>query len=239
MAKAKIAEHAQRYNDMCELMKRVVEVGNDLNNDERNLLSTAYKRSSEKKRQSWRVLCNIEKNSRFDPDAKMYILKALRERVVSDLEKGCLEIVELIDNYLLKASNTNETVVFYQKMKGDYYRYMTEVIVIPDKRKKLINHADVAYGTAVSVSDRLDPLNPIRLGLILNYSVFLNDVRCNQKKAILLAQSALDDAMSQVNQVQNDAYKDVTIIMQMIKDNIKLWCNTVNPGTEADGIEEF
>jgi len=69
VAKAKIAEHAQRYDDMCELMKRVVEMGNDLNNDERNLLSTAYKRSSEKKRHSWRVLCSIEMNSKFDPDS--------------------------------------------------------------------------------------------------------------------------------------------------------------------------
>jgi len=150
------------------------------------------------------------------------------------LEKGCLEVVELIDNYLLKATNTNETVLFYQKMKGDYYRYMAEVITIPDKKKKIIDHANAAYSNAVTLSDRLDPFNPIRLGLILNYAVFLNDVKHNQKKAILLAQSALVDAMSHVNQLQNDAYKDATMILQMLKDNIKLWCNTVSPGTEED-----
>ena len=237
IVKAKLAEHAQRYNDMCEIMKRVVEMGNDLNNDERNLLSSAYKRSSEKKRQSWRVLCNIEKSAKFDPDARIYVLKALREKVVGDLEKGCLEVIELIDNYLLKASNPNEAVLFYQKMKGDYYRYMSEVITIPDKRKKLINHANIAYSTAVSVSDRLDLLNPISLGLVLNYAVFLNDIMHNQKKAILLAQSALNDAVSQINKLQNDAYKDATIIMQMLKDNIKLWRNTVYAAAEEEKTE--
>lgn len=41
--KAKLAEQAERYDDMAAAMKAVTEQGDELSNEERNLLSVAYK----------------------------------------------------------------------------------------------------------------------------------------------------------------------------------------------------
>uniref|UniRef100_A0A7M4EGZ3 14-3-3 domain-containing protein n=1 Tax=Crocodylus porosus TaxID=8502 RepID=A0A7M4EGZ3_CROPO len=41
--KAKLAEQAERYDDMATCMKSVTEQGAELSNEERNLLSVAYK----------------------------------------------------------------------------------------------------------------------------------------------------------------------------------------------------
>ena len=41
--KAKLAEQAERYDDMTAAMKAVTEQGVELSNEERNLLSVAYK----------------------------------------------------------------------------------------------------------------------------------------------------------------------------------------------------
>ncbi|KAF7462439.1 Hypothetical predicted protein [Marmota monax] len=41
--KAKLAEQAERYDDMAACMKSVTEQGAELSNEERNLLSAAYK----------------------------------------------------------------------------------------------------------------------------------------------------------------------------------------------------
>ena len=41
--KAKLAEQAERYDDMAAAMKSVTEQGLELSNEERNLLSVAYK----------------------------------------------------------------------------------------------------------------------------------------------------------------------------------------------------
>lgn len=41
--KAKLAEQAERYDDMASAMKAVTEQGLELSNEERNLLSVAYK----------------------------------------------------------------------------------------------------------------------------------------------------------------------------------------------------
>lgn len=41
--RAKLAEQAERYDDMAAAMKSVTETGVELSNEERNLLSVAYK----------------------------------------------------------------------------------------------------------------------------------------------------------------------------------------------------
>merc|ERR1711872_1159283 len=41
--RAKLAEQAERYDDMAASMKAVTETGQELTNEERNLLSVAYK----------------------------------------------------------------------------------------------------------------------------------------------------------------------------------------------------
>ena len=41
--RAKLAEQAERYDDMAASMKSVTESGLELSNEERNLLSVAYK----------------------------------------------------------------------------------------------------------------------------------------------------------------------------------------------------
>ena len=45
---------------MLEYMKKVVESGSELNNEERNLLSVAYKNTVGSRRTAWRALSSIE-----------------------------------------------------------------------------------------------------------------------------------------------------------------------------------
>lgn len=40
---ARLSEQTERWEDMVEYMKRVIDITKDLNNEERNLLSIAYK----------------------------------------------------------------------------------------------------------------------------------------------------------------------------------------------------
>eukprot|EP01083_Nonionella_stella_P314436 1132731_1 len=53
----RVAETAERYEDMCKFVKKLVELksdkGEDLDVDERNLLSVAYKNVVGSKRASW------------------------------------------------------------------------------------------------------------------------------------------------------------------------------------------
>ncbi len=59
---AKLAEQAERYDEMVEEMKKVAQMVHDqeLTVEERNLLSVAYKNVIGARRASWRIISSIE-----------------------------------------------------------------------------------------------------------------------------------------------------------------------------------
>jgi len=61
--KARLAEQAERYDDMAAAMKNVTELNEPLSNEERNLLSVAYKNVVGARRSSWRVISSIEQKT--------------------------------------------------------------------------------------------------------------------------------------------------------------------------------
>jgi 14-3-3 protein epsilon len=80
-----------------------------------------------------------------------------------------------------------------------------------------------AYNEATSKASGLKSTHPIRLGLSLNFSVFYYEVKNNPAKACELAKSAFDDAIADIDSIDEDQYKDATTIMQLIRDNLTLW----------------
>lgn len=70
--RAKLAEQAERYDDMAEAMKLVTqsENGADLSSEERNLLSVAYKNIVGARRSSWRVISSIEGKANTEDNKK-------------------------------------------------------------------------------------------------------------------------------------------------------------------------
>ena len=66
-------------------------------------------------------------------------------------------------------------------------------------------------------------LYPIRLGLALNFSVFLYEVQCKNQEACSLAKQAFDDAIAELDTLDEESYKDSTLIMQLLRDNLTLW----------------
>ena len=61
---AKLAEQAERYEEMVENMKAVASSGQELSVEERNLLSVAYKNVIGARRASWRIVSSIEQRRR-------------------------------------------------------------------------------------------------------------------------------------------------------------------------------
>merc|ERR1711991_517303 len=57
---AKLAEQAERYDEMVEFMKQVAALKVELTVEERNLLSVAYKNVTGSRRASWRIVSSIE-----------------------------------------------------------------------------------------------------------------------------------------------------------------------------------
>lgn len=131
-------------------------------------------------------------------------------------------MVELLDKYLIPRANTVETEVFYLKMKGDYYRYYAECVT-GDKNKEAGEKGHEAYKKAAENAESLPTTNPTRLGLSLNYSVFLYEIINSPEQACKMAKTAFDSAIGDLEQLEDEVYKDAASIMQLLRDNLTLW----------------
>jgi len=220
---AKLAEQAERYEEMAQYMKKVcTEANQSLTLEERNLLSVAYKNVVGARRASLRIIGSIEQKESQKDSANLAQVQMYKNKVAEELNKICDEILELLDEDLIKPDLESEPKVFYQKMKADYYRYLAEFAegeTKDDHSKKALD----AYKSATQSACDLAPTHPIRLGLALNYSVFMYEVQQKQSDACQLAKQAFDDAIAELDTLDEESYKDSTLIMQLLRDNLTLW----------------
>jgi len=237
--RAKLAEQAERYDDMASAMKEVTKsTEKPLTTEERNLLSVAYKNIVGAKRSSWRVISSIEQKA----TEKEELAREYRKKIEKELHEVCDEVLDLLDKYLVQKAidaaeespTSAESAVFFLKMKGDYFRYLAEV-ADQEKKKAVVGKADEAYKKAFEVSEQeLKSTNPIRLGLALNYSVFHYEIRSQPSEACSLAKKAFDNAIAELDSLPEDSYKDSTLIMQLLRDNLTLWTADQQDGENND-----
>ena len=91
--------------------------------------------------------------------------------------------------------------------------------------------------TATDVAQtELTPTHPIRLGLALNFSVFYYEILNSPDRACHLAKQAFDDAIAELDSLSEESYRDSTLIMQLLRDNLTLW--TSSDGAEAEPAGE-
>jgi 14-3-3 protein epsilon len=88
----------------------------------------------------------------------------------------------------------------------------------------------------------LTPTHPIRLGLALNFSVFYYEILNSPDRACHLAKQAFDDAIAELDSLSEESYRDSTLIMQLLRDNLTLWTSSdsaeAEPAGQADAKKE-
>jgi len=259
--RAKLAEQAERYDDMAKAMKEVTQKGLALAQEERNLLSVAYKNVVGARRSSWRVISSIEMKQQDQDQSRGKLAGNYKRKIEDELHDVCHDVLELLDKHLIPATNISnnptsgdqtdgkieqmvESKVFYLKMKGDYYRYLAEVASSNEAKLKVIAESENAYDKALTTSIKgidghggMKSTHPIRLGLALNFSVFFYEIRTNHDKACKLAKEAFDNAIAELDTLNEDSYKDSTLIMQLLRDNLTLWTSD-EQCTEADAADD-
>ncbi|KAI9884729.1 MAG: hypothetical protein M1823_003473 [Watsoniomyces obsoletus] len=224
---ARLCEQAERYDEMVTYMKEVAKLGGELSVDERNLLSVAYKNVVGTRRASWRIISSIEqKEESKGTDKHVGTIRSYREKIETELEKVCQDVLDVLDESLIPKAESGESKVFYHKMKGDYHRYLAE-FASGEKRKVAATAAHEAYKNATEVAQtELTPTHPIRLGLALNFSVFYYEILNSPDRACHLAKSAFDDAIAELDSLSEESYRDSTLIMQLLRDNLTLWTSS-------------
>lgn len=217
---ARVAEQAERFDDMVEFLRPLLrEKGGDFSVEERNLLSVGFKNLIGGKRTAIRTISAIEQNpkySKFGPALGNY-----KKKIEGELQKNCQDIIDMIKTDGMKTSDA-EGRAFFLKMVGDYYRYMAESAQ-GDVLTKAREGALANYREAETAGQGLHACNPIKLGLALNFSVFHYEVMQDNKQACQLAETALQDAMNKIDDVDEETFRDAKSIIELLKENLTLW----------------
>lgn len=224
--KAKLAQEANRFEDMAMYMRQVFESGVRMTKDEDNMLAAAYKHLLDSKRTSRRNLITVEHMDSVAPlEASM--ARNYRERVEGELLALCTEMLTVIGNWLASPraqSSEPESNVFYWKLYADYKRYAAEATADMLDRAAVVAESRAAYERAEQMGrDSLRPIDPIRLGLMLNYSVFLYQMCDQHRQGHDLAKQAYEDAVAEIDAIEDHMYDESMLILRLIRDNLSIW----------------
>lgn len=241
--KAKLAEQAERYDEMADAMKLLVESciseKEELTVEERNLLSVAYKNAVGSRRASWRIVSSVEqKEASKSSTTNKAIASDYRVKIEKELNDICNTILTLLKEKLIPSTTESESHVFYYKMRGDYFRYISE-FSCDESKSNAASSAKESYQKATEIAEsELKSTHPIRLGLALNFSVFFYEILNKPNEACEMAKRAFDDAITEFDSVSEDSYKDSTLIMQLLRDNLTLWAADIQAGVAEEKKEE-
>ena len=228
---AMLAEQCNRFEEMTFFLEEMLEGRDgDLNSDERNLLSIAYKNSLTSRRTALRTVIAYEtKEKKKDGSLFLGYIQEYRIKIETELTEMCEKVLASIDKNLLPKVKKEdvEAKVFYLKMKGDYNRYIAEYA--RDKAKEKVSQdALKAYEEATKYADELnDPIHPIALGLALNFSVFYYEVMGKHEKACDIAKAKLDSANTEMDKIEdledNENHRDALSIINLLRENLDMW----------------
>merc|ERR1712054_151698 len=208
--------------DMVTFLKQAIDSksGEDFTVDERNLLSVGFKNLIGSQRGAIRTIGAIEQNPKYTKFGDS--LKGYKDKIENELYDKCIEIVNIVKSKCTPLAADDESKAFFEKMVGDYYRYVAESAQ-DDKLEEVKKGALEGYQEAKRLSETLNACNPIRLGLALNFSVFYYEVMNNHKEACVLGEKALSEALEKIDDVDEETFRDAKSIIELLKENLSLW----------------
>jgi 14-3-3 protein epsilon len=210
---ARVAQECQLHEPCISFMRDVIGHGRPLSYNERNTISTAYKG----------LVGPLRDAIRLFQDAHDYDVSAPLLELADQLCQRCDEVVALIKSTLLPTVTETEVRVFYIKMAADYLRYRWEGT--PDKnRAEVTQRCRATYQEAAALADTALPTyHPLRLGLSLNFAVFLYEVLGETSEAHALASKAYTEAGNGINQLSPESKAEATHTIELLRENIQLW----------------
>ena len=219
---ARVAEQSERFRDMVDFLKPVIsEKGPALSQDERNLLSVAFKNLVSQQRTAIRTISAIEQNQKYAKFASS--MGDYKRRIEEELYRNCDEIIATIRASVLSRQSDDESRAFFLKMIGDYCRYVAESAKA-ERLEQTKTDALAAYAEACTIAEKsLGACNSIRLGLALNFSVFHYEVMQNVRKACELGDKALQDALDKLDDCDEETFRDAQSIIELLRENLSLW----------------
>jgi len=245
LCKATIAgDDLEDYTTCAAIITQILDLnpGIELDKDQRNMLSSAFKSKIAKQRSNRRLLRaklgldgededeDYEAPTEAEKPVIVAYLAEVEKKLLGECEDAIAVILKLVATVEAKAdkdADLNETCAFYNKMIADYYRYEVEGSEgNAEQRAPLVVKADEYYNKAQATVSSLPAFNSTKLGLALNCSVFLYEIKNEKGAAHTMAKDAADAAKKAIETDESkdpDVVEDAQVVIKLLEDNVGLW----------------
>jgi 14-3-3 protein epsilon len=220
---AQVALIAERYEDASKYIEDLIKKKkDDLTKEEKNIFYNSFKYIINSKRNAWQNANYMEEKEKEKTSDRITIIQNYKNILETEIFDICKNVISLINNFLLTKTILDESKIFFLKMKGDYYRYLCEFKSLSEN-KNYVEESEKNYKMAVELSQNISWINPVKLGLYLNYSVFFYEIKKDTKKAKQMAKDTIKSAKKYSDKLKEEHDKDAEMTIQTLKDNINYW----------------
>ena len=210
--RAKLAEQAERYDDMVLCVTELVRLQTPLSDEEQAVLNVAFKNHIGRARKTWRVLQAAKSSAAFSPAVTRDFLAQVEAELTGTLSKATVLL-----NLILPLASAPASLVFLHKSKADNSRYLAEFTSGADRRQAA-EEALAQYSAAAALaSSELQPDSELRLGVALNRAVFYFEILNRPEDARAILNDALD-AVAQLPLSPSSA-----AVVRLMEDDLRLW----------------
>ncbi|KAB0336497.1 hypothetical protein E2I00_001615 [Balaenoptera physalus] len=154
------------------------------------------------KESTWRVILSFEQKTNTS-DKKLKLIKNYWEKVESELRSVCTTDLRLLDKYIIANAANPESCLLSEN--GDYFPI--------DDQKQTIDNSQGASQKALDINMKeMQPTRPIHLGLALSFSILYSEILNNPELAYTLAKTTFDEAIIELDALNEDSYKNILIM---------------------------
>jgi 14-3-3 protein epsilon len=219
---AEIAFKAGRYQEGIRFMTDVLKLNPRITPSQRESLSTCFHNAVKGPRDSLLYLATrIEELEKRGLSEIVEHLRITQRSFQDTIVSYSNTLLELIDVVLLPVTTDAIGILFYTKLKGDYYRYLAE---IKPEDEGNVGRAKSCYEAALrAVTEDIKLADPIYLGLMLNYCVFQYEFLDLKEEAVERAEMAFNDGVKGLEDLEESEYGKAAMMLQLVRDNMLIW----------------
>ncbi|XP_037959111.1 14-3-3-like protein [Teleopsis dalmanni] len=227
VARIKVAELIQDFDEMAAVVKELVELDPNLNNEELYWLSVAYKKCVNARRNSCITVNNaLIKEQEAGNMKNVDKAQSLLEVIQNEIRNYCEEILDLLETKLLLHADTDNAKVVCWKLMGDHNRFLAE-IETGETRQLILENANRAYSSGHELAtSSLEIAHPLRLAICLNYSIFKYEFLNEYQDAHNMATNAYNEG---INGIRTPGDKDGVkrlAVTTFLHDNCSAWIDS-------------
>ncbi|KAK2958473.1 putative 14-3-3 protein like protein [Blattamonas nauphoetae] len=192
--------------------------------EETTLFEDSCKMAIRPLRSSFKIMTAIELKEEQKQDLHhVELIRDCKQKVETEAQDICNDILNILKTNLIPSATREQDLIIYHRMIGDYNRYLAEFVSGTAKQDAARN-ARQNYQTATEMGKaHLPPESPDRLSVAMNYSTFFFDILNSTDRAIAVAKEAFDDAIGQIDKLEEKEFVRASMICQLLRDNISLW----------------